>query len=167
MGWNPLQSLKGLESRLIDRAIADEMAHRESGIKRTSEYVGGLYKNDRDRLVQVIADRARDGAGRQIDPAVIRKDLGEMEENDFLGRYTSQMRRGQGGFGSLGLRERMSNQFANNAMIRRGVYPGLAAGGAVAGGVAMTEGAQQLLALMDFMQQGQSQVQRAEESPLA
>lgn len=167
MGWNPLQSLKGLESRLIDRAIADEIAHRESGIKRTSEYVGGLYKNDRDRLVQVIADRARDGAGRQIDPAVIRKELGEMEENDFLDRYTSQMRRGQGGFGSLGLRERMSNQFANNAIIRRGVYPTLTVGGAVAGGVAMTEGAQQLLALMSELQSQKEQAERLQESPLA
>jgi hypothetical protein len=37
----------------------------------------------------------------------------------------------------------------------------------VAGGAAMTEGAQQLMALMGFMQQGQQQVQRTEESPLA
>jgi len=167
MGMNPLKWLGGIEQKMIDKAIADEIAHRTSGVARQADYVGKLYKNNPDEMIRVIADRARDGSGKQIEMGAIRKDFSEMGESDFVARYSSQMKRGMGGHGSLGPRERLSHQFANNALVRRGAYPALAAGGAVAGGAAMTEGAQQLMALMGFMQQGQQQVQRTEESPLA
>lgn len=164
---NPLAWLGGIEKKLVNKAVADEIAHRTSGMARQSDYAGKLYKNNPDEMIKMVADRARDGSGKQIDAEAIRKDFGEMGESDFLARYSPQMKRGMGGFGSLGPRERLSHQFATNAFVRRGAYPALAAGGAVAGGAALTEGAQQLMALMSFMQQGQDQVQRTEESPLA
>ena len=51
--------------------------------------------------------------------------------------------------------------------VRRGVLPAAVAGGGIMGGALVTEGAQQLMALMGFMQQGAEQQERAEQSPLA
>lgn len=157
---------RGYEQGLIERAIKNEASQRQAGTARQGEYLTRLLGNDPERALKIVHQRAVDGAGNRIDEAVIRRDMGEMGGSDFVGKYSGQMKRGVGGFGSLGPMERMSHQFATNAAIRRGVYPTLAVGGAIAGGAAMTEGAQQLMALMGFLQEGQAQAQRTEESPL-
>lgn len=165
MGWNPLtslgQGLGKLEQGLVDRAIENESAARRSGTARQAKYVKNLYRNNPEELIKVVADRTG------LDAAAIRGDREAMDQRQFVMNYAPQMKRGIGGFGSLGPAERQAHHFANNKVIRRGVYPTLATGGTVAAGAGLTEGAQQLMALMSFMQQGQDQVQRTEESPLA
>ena len=165
MGWNPLtsvgQRLGKWEQGMVDQAVENEIAARRSGTARQAKLVKNLYRNKPKELIDAVAD------GTGLDAAVIRGDHAAMSPREFVMNYAPQMKRGVYGLGSVGPAERQAHHFANSKVIRRGVYPTLAAGGAVAGGVAMTEGAQQLMALMGFMQQGQQQVQRTEESPLA
>ena len=79
--------------------------------------------------------------------------------------FARQMNRGPLG-GQYGLVEGAA-QFANRQGVRRGGLAAAGVGATVGSGILLTEGAQQLMTLMDFLRHGQEVEQRAEESPLA
>jgi len=85
----------------------------------------------------------------------------------YIRSIRGQMNRGPAAIGQMGVREGLNHAIANNAVVRRGVLPVAVGGGGLMAGAAVTTGAQNLMALMQFMQGGQEQQARVEQSPLA
>jgi hypothetical protein len=67
----------------------------------------------------------------------------------------------------MGFGEAVYRGIAENKYIRRGLLPTAIGGGGLLAGAAVTTGAQNLMALMQYMQAGDQQQERVEESPLA
>lgn len=150
--------LRNLDAKVRTQAEANEAVAREAAMRRRRDY---LENSPQQQMVQEVADNMN----RPV--ADVQQQLNSLGRDAFLDQVMPHVNRGRGGIGQRGLREQLSHDMASNRYIRRGVYPALIAGGAVAGGAGLTEGAQQLMALMDFMQQGQETAERVEESPLA
>lgn len=73
-----------------------------------------------------------------------------------------------GGQGArMGFREAVNSGIANNEYVRRGLLPTAIVGGAAFTGAGLTATAQNLVALGDYIRQGQSTQQRTEQSPLS
>jgi hypothetical protein len=81
--------------------------------------------------------------------------------------YGPMLNRGPGGMTQRGFLEAVNQGIAENPYVRRGVLPAAIGGGGLLAGAAVTTGAQNLMALMEFMQGGQAQQERVESSPLA
>jgi hypothetical protein len=124
---------------------------------------------------QQLRDRLRSDAGMSDEGAqsVVDEFMGYKGSMDAQGmqqvarRVAPSLNGGPFQIGKMGLREQISSQAANNRYVRRGAYPALIAGGTVAGGAALTAGAQQLMALMAYMNESEATEQRVEQSPLA
>ena len=170
--------LKGFRDRFVgamqgaDSWVAGEAAKRATAARDT-----GIEKNRNtflhgrpDEMSQVVC---------QLDGLTEEQTRGLLEEMNrnadtnkeyrpgMADMYAPRMNRGPMGIGQMGMTERANNLIANNVYVRRGVLPAAVAGGGIMGGALVTEGAQQLMALMGFMQQGAEQQERAERSPLA
>lgn len=152
------RQLKDLDEGVRTRAEADVAVAQEAAMRRRRDYL-------ENSAPDVVAREVASSMNRPV--ADVQQELNSLGRDAFLDQVMPHVNRGRGGFGKRGLREQLSHDMASNRYVRRGAYPALIAGGAVAGGAGLTEGAQQLMALMDFMQQGQETVQRVEESPLA
>ena len=155
--------LRQLDSRVASDALARETAARDAGIRKqragimfgspseVARTIGGQQGWTEQRVAGV--EQGINQGGRQY-----RRTLAD--------EFAPQMNRGPMGIGQMGMTERANNLIANNVYVRRGALPAAVAGGGVLAGAALTEGAQQLMALMGFMQQGAEQEQRAQTSPL-
>lgn len=89
--------------------------------------------------------------------------LSEAQRRAMADQHAAGMPRGFGGMAPVGPREAIAQKIHDSAAFRRYGFP-LATIGIGAG---VTAGAQQLLDLMGFMQEGQQTQQRAAESPIA
>lgn len=159
-----------------DRAVAlaarkRERQGRSAGVSRAREEMGGMSD-------QGLADWIGSSSGmNEADKEALLARIGSGADakQGVIDEYASRVKRGGVFMGPAQMRvplqrgpmEGINHLIASNKVVRRGVLPAAISGGAVAGGAAMTAGAQQLSALMEFMRQGQQQVQRTEESPLA
>lgn len=159
-----------------DQWVANEAATRQAGYMQAAN-----ARNAERVLREPAADLAASiGSARQLDDAAtaaLQRRLAQATAYDELARQTGsvaangraslidelvpQMNRGR--FGERGFREALNEGIATNAYVRRGVLPASIVGG----GALLTEGAQQLLALMGFMQQGAQTEERADNSYLA
>jgi molybdenum-dependent DNA-binding transcriptional regulator ModE len=150
-----------------DEWIAGEAAKRaavaqEVGVERNRQAV---LNGRADELVKrmanerLLTDEQMKSFSQRLDNPAKRAALAD--------HYAPRMRRGPGEMTQQGVLESVNRGIAENAVVRRGVLPAAVAGGGIMGGALVTEGAQQLMALMGFMQQGAQQQERAEQSPLA
>ena len=174
MGQRMLDPLRWLDRGVRDVAGNQEAIAREAKQRMNREMVtrGG---NEREVGERIIRGGAATVGGRTV-PLSLDSDPKAREA--FLGRlalhlktdqgrqwvadtYGPNMARGPGGFTGRGAMEAVHGTMANNAYVRRGVL----GAGAVMGGVGMTAGAQQLMALMQYMQSGQ-QNEASREQPL-
>lgn len=166
------QFVKRVDEGFANRAIAGEAAARSAGLRRNREALGVM---DESQLMKRLTSEARmsDVDARTAAQGFIRSRNAAPSgagTNVLADQLASQLNRGFGSnggrIGRMGLMERLSHQAATNRYVRRVAYPALAAGGTVAGGAALTAGAQQLMALMGYMNESQQTAQRTEESPL-
>lgn len=155
-------AMQGADDWIAGEAVKRATAAQEAGVARNRQ---AFLDGSPDELVQRIAserqmtDRQRGTFARQ---------LGDLNKRAGLAdRYAPEMYRGPGEMTQQGIMEMINRGIAENPMVRRGVLPTAVAGGGIMGGALVTEGAQQLMALMGFMQQGAEQQERAEQSPLA
>ena len=154
------RGLSGLEDRAREANIGatarrlssmDPAAAAEMVVDRTPSYVRAVHDAPEGRR-KVIRDAQIQGAMSNLQGG------GELE-------MARRLNRGPLG-GQHGLVEGAA-QFANRQGVRRGGLAAAGVGATVGSGILLTEGAQQLMTLMDFLRHGQEVEQRAEESPLA
>lgn len=160
--WDRLKTaLQTLDSEVASRAARSERRARTRGVRRNADWMSS-------RPAQSVAEQlSTQGVITDADMKQVVADLGNpATQADTVRRYRRSMNRGPWGKGKMGVIEGANHLIANEAWARRGALPAAVAGGAVAGGAALTEGAQQLMALMGFMQQGREQQERTAESPL-
>jgi hypothetical protein len=81
--------------------------------------------------------------------------------------YGPMLNRGPGGLTQRGVMEAINQEIAENKYARRIGLPAAIAAGGVGAGVAVTPAAQGLINLMQYMQAGDQQQERVEQSPLA
>lgn len=158
-----------VDQRLVRDAIDRETKARDAGIERNrntfmfgkpsemAQVVGGLDNLDEAQTSALQLKMERQVAGNNA----------QLYRQGMADQYAPRMNRGLGGLTQMSIAEKANNLIANNAYVRRGALPAAVAGGGLLAGAALTEGAQQLMALMGFIQQGQQQEQRTEQSPLA
>lgn len=173
MNWL-LDPIRSLDQRVVQHSLAQEALAREVGQRRNADLVNS-GRNDREvaeRIVKGGAYRDPDGAvnylgletgkDRQDFSAYLQDLMSGGGRQQVVDLYGQDMARGPGGMSGRGVMERLHGTMASNPYVRRGVI----GGGGVMAGAGMTAGAQQLLALIEYMQQGQQTAQRAEQSPL-
>jgi hypothetical protein len=151
---------RGADDAVKSQAAGRMARGRAAGIKTNRGLVYG--DTDRDMVISRIMGGMR--PPEKSMEAAIRDQLGSPEGRARVARqYAPNMSRGPGGYTDRGLMELVNEGIAENAYVRRGVLPTAVVGG----GALMTAGAQQLLALMGFMQEGSQTGERKENSPLA
>lgn len=174
MGQRMLDPLRWLDRGVRDFSGNQEAIAREAKQRMNREMVmrGGNEREVGERIIRGGGATA----GNQTIPLSFDRDPKLREA--FLGRlaqdlqseagrkmvadtYGPNMARGPGGFTRRGVMEAVHGTMASNAYARRGVL----GAGAVMGGVGMTAGAQQLMALMQYMQSGQEN-EASREQPL-
>lgn len=160
----------------IDQAIADAAAKRADGYARAGQLrnvrlirSAGASDNARaeaiDRIMRTASMRAMSADEQaKIRPHVEQSLQTRTGRNEAAStpELIAEMNRGLGGYMHRGPLEAIEGLTATNPTVRR---TGLVSAG-LGAGAAMTAGAQQLLALMGFMQEGQQTQARAEESPM-
>jgi hypothetical protein len=174
MGQRVLDPLRWLDRGVKDFSGSREAIAREVQQRANQETVmkGGNEREVGERIIRGGAATV----GTQTIPLSFDRDAKLREA--FIGRlaqdlqtepgrkmvadtYGPNMARGPGGLMRKGIMESVHGAMASNAYVRRGVL----GGGAVMGGVGMTAGAQQLMALMQYMQSGQEN-EASREQPL-
>ena len=135
--------ITGWEQRLINDPAVDTVNAIRGHLKLDDE-AAALVASE---LARIDSAKAAGGAGRE----------------SFAQQYAPQMNRGPFGMTRRGTMEAVNEGIATNAYVRRGALPVAIVGG----GALLTEGAQQLLALMGFIKEGNETAARANESPLA
>lgn len=158
-----------------DRAVAlaarkRERQGRSAGVSRAREEMGGM--GDQDLSDWIAKSAGMNEADKEA--LLTRIGSGEDAKQGAIDEYARRVNRGGVFMGPVQTRvplqrgpmEGMNRLIASNKVVRRGALPAAITGGALAGGAALTEWGQQLAALTAYMQQGQDQVQRTEESPL-
>lgn len=150
-------------TRGIDRNKQSIMDGRPEELANTIAGQMGYESSARDELLQRLG-----GATTKRKRQSIANEFGPQ-----MNRGSAQLGWGResladGGQGALmGFREAVNRGIADNAYVRRGLLPTAIVGGALMSGAAVTTAAQNLMALSDYMRQGQSTQQRTEQSPLA
>lgn len=163
---------RGVDQWVQDKATADMYAARAAGAERNRAMIlSDAAGNYRDEVIQRIKNGMSAEKYAPPDEATLQQIRQDLTTDDgrrmIADRYGYMMRRGPGGHTGRGIRERISQEIAQNPYVRRGAMPAAVGTGTVMGGMALTEGAQQLLALMEYMNQGQQTAERVESSPLA
>ena len=152
-----------LDTGVQDAALRSERIARLRKTRENAQWV-------RQRAPDVVARELRD-QGIVTDDAGMANaaaQLGQDSTRDaYIRSIRGRMNRGPFMKGQMGVREGLNHAIANNAVVRRGVLPVAVGGGGLMAGAALTTGAQNLMALMDFMQGSQEQQARVEQSPLA
>lgn len=156
-----MAGFRGLD-RWLQRTAAGTARNAEArGVARNEDWIKARPEGAvADQLISqgVIPESQRAQVmGRMVDDA---------GREAVAQEYGRRMNRGPAGMGRYGVREGLNRAIATNAVVRREVLPTAVVGGSVMAGAALTEGAQQLMALMGFIEQGRQQEARAEQSPL-
>lgn len=148
-----------------DRAIAAEAAARQVGAKRNRAPF--MFERPAD-LAQRIGSKENWSQAQTQTFQNSFQGMSPRDERQFRRQLADQhapQNRGPLGM-EMGPNEWVNHQIANKAYVRNGILPGAIAGGGIMAGAALTEGAQQLMALMGFIEQGRQQEARVEQSPL-
>jgi hypothetical protein len=155
------------QARRLDTGVQDAALRSEriARIRKTRENAQWARQTAPDAVARELRDQGIIDDAGMVD-AVDRLKQDSTREA-YIRSIRGQMNRGPFMKGEMGVREGLNHAIANNAVVRRGVLPVAVGGGGLMAGAAVTTGAQNLMALMDFMQSGQEQQARVEQSPLA
>lgn len=154
-------AMQGADSAIAAQAAQRQALNMQAGVGRNREaFMNGTPEELAQRIgsEKGMSDPQREALRRRLEITTDRTKLAD--------RYSPGMNRGPFEMGQQGIMEMINQGIAQNPVVRRGVLPTAVAGGGIMGGALVTEGAQQLMALMGFMQQGAEQQERAEQSPL-
>lgn len=160
-----LDWMRGLDRSVQLRARQSERGFRQARTRDRAEWMRQRAATD----PAIVADQmVTQKVIPEADKPSAMQALGDQALRDaYIQRHAGRMNRGPGMIGQRGIRESANRLIATNAVVRRGVLPVAAAGGGVMAGAAVTTAAQELMALMGFMEQGMAQQERVEQSPLA
>lgn len=160
--WNSFTTKATQADEAVKRHfLRKSMADRRAGIARVES---NLANGRPDVMGKEIATQFKlDDAQRD---AVIARLKDPAQSAGVAAEYAHRMNRGMNHVGRRGPMESVHRGIAGNAVLRRGVLPAAIGGGGLLAGAAVTTGAQNLMALMEFMQGGQAQQERVENSPL-
>ena len=167
---NPGQVFSAADQAIANQAAARVMANSRSGQARNMRFLGSQPADTVAR--RLINDgvslpgpfgMAASGASPEQDLAAL---IGAEGNRRALQRsgVAEQMKRGM--FGNQGFMEAVNAGIATNPYVRRVALPTAVVGGGALAGVAMTEAAQQLLGVMDYLRAGDESEQRTAQSPL-
>jgi hypothetical protein len=133
----------------------------EAGIGRNREYIRTQAP---ETAAARISSEAHRGFAQGSLEQLLRGNRGRIEE--ISSYYAPQMRRGPAQMSQMGVMEAINTGIATNPYVRRVALPTAVVGGGTLAGVAMTEAAQQLLGVMDYLRAGDESEQRTAQSPL-
>jgi hypothetical protein len=157
--------LKGIDQSVQLQARRSERGYRQAGIRRAADWMSERAPSNPAAVAEQMVTQ---GAIPDAERPAAEQALGDQALRDaYIQRHAAKMNRGRGMITKRGLREGLNHQIATNAVVRRGVLPVAVGGGGVLAGAAVTTAAQDLMALMGFMEQGMAQQERVEQSPLA
>jgi hypothetical protein len=162
-----VQGIQALDQGVQVSARRGQRSALNAGIGRGREY---LMTRPTETVVNRIGgDLGLDEAAKDA----LRTRLQDpWERSAVANEYARRLKRGpfgpvMDGMTQMGFVEAMNRGIAENKYIRRGLLPTAIGGGGLLAGAAVTTGAQNLMALMQYMQAGDQQQERVEESPLA
>jgi hypothetical protein len=171
VNWNPLKAVQGAASSL-DQAVRDQAARRalqntQAGDRRNRSF---LYSQQPDAVAARLINDGAIPQGHAM-AGMAESDLARALANRRARRAVADevvpgMNRGPAAMTQMGVMEAINTGIATNPYVRRGVLPAAIGGGGLLAGAAITPAAQQLMALMGFMQQGQQAAEARDESPL-
>jgi hypothetical protein len=148
------------------RAIQTAKSARKAGIDQNAEWMTRTAASNPQAVADQMGTQGaipntpeqRKAAKRTLSDQALR--------DEYIRRHAPGMNRGPMNIGQMGPLEAANSLIATNKVVRRGVLPVAVAGGGVMAGAAVTAGAQNLMALMGFMNAGKEQQERVEQSPL-
>jgi hypothetical protein len=162
-----VQGIQALDQGVQVSARRGQRSALNAGIGRGREY---LMTRPTETVVNRIGgDLGLDEAAKDA----LRTRLQDPNERSAVANeYARRLKRGPfgpvlDGGTQMGFMEAVNQGIAENKYIRRGLLPTAIGGGGLLAGAAVTAGAQNLMALMEYMQAGDQQQERVEESPLA
>lgn len=157
-----IQGAQGLDRGIQVSARRGQRSALNTGIGRSREYL-------MTRPIETVVDRIGNDLG--LDEAAkggLRTRLQDPNERSAVANeYARRLKRGPWDLTNRGFAEAVNQGIAENKYIRRGLLPTAIGGGGLLAGAAVTAGAQNLMALMQYMQAGDQQQERVEQSPLA
>jgi hypothetical protein len=161
-----VQGIQGLDQGVQVSARRGQRSALNAGIGRSREY---LMTRPTETVVNRIGgDLGLDEVARDA----LRTRLRDPQERSAVANeYARRLKRGPfgpvlDGATQMGFMEAVNRGIAENKYIRRGLLPAAISGGGLMAGAGVTAGAQGLMALMEYMQAGDQQQERVEESPL-
>lgn len=162
-----IQGAQGLDRGIQVSARRGQRSALNAGIGRSRDYL-------MTRPIETVVDRIGNDLGLdETAKSGLRTRLQDPNERSAVANeYARRLKRGpfppvlEGGT-QMGFGEAMYQGIAENKYIRRGLLPTAIGGGGLLAGAAVTAGAQNLMALMQYMQAGDQQQERVEQSPLA
>lgn len=176
--WNSFKSgARSADDWVKGEARKRQMAAMQAGIDRNRDYV--MTQDPTKVADRLMSELGKDMTWRDQMVKNLQKQAGRQQAvTDYVDVMSRGPFQGRGGFGlqmggplgKRGFQELLNAGIATDrfgAVVRRGALPTAIGGGAVAAGAGITAGAQQLMALMEFMNTGEQQQARVEQSPLA
>lgn len=162
-----MSAARGADQWVAAEAAKRAAAAKDVGVARMRDYV-------MNKPPETVANRLQSelGKGDKWRASVLGRLRNEMKRPGVAASFAPQMKRGpfgpvMDGMTQMGFVEAMNRGIAENKYIRRGLLPTAIGGGGLLAGAAVTAGAQNLMALMQYMQAGDQQQERVEQSPLA
>lgn len=157
------QKFKELDAWVQSEAARRMEANRAAGIARNVKFVEGDTDGKfREQVIERITKGFRP-PGSDAEQAIRARLASQRGRATVAKQYAPDMRRGLGGLTGRGAMEMINQGIAENALVRRGVLPAAVMGGGVLGAAGMTAGAQQLMALMSYLQGSQDTEARTEQ----
>jgi len=153
---------QGVDSWIATEAARRTAGNRSAGIANQRQYLETTPAES--AASRVASQLGRDESWRR---GLVQKMSDPGKRAAIAESYAPQMNRGPMQLTRQGVMEAINQGIAENALVRRGALPAAIGGGGLLAGAAVTTGAQNLMALMQFMQGGDQQQQRVEQSPLA
>jgi len=157
-----MNAAQGADSWVAAEAAKRAAGAKAAGVERQRDYVMNMAP-------ETVATRLQSELGKSDKwrASVLGRLRNDAKRPGVAASYGDQLNRGPMQLTQRGVMEAINQGIAENPLVRRGVLPAAIGGGGVMAGAVVTAGAQNLLALMQFMQGGQQQQERVEQSPLA
>jgi len=154
-------------ARAADGYVRDEAARRAAADKAAGMAVNQDYMMSKP--AETVAGRVASqfGKGEKWRDQMARNLSDPGRRSKIATALSPQLNRGPLQVGERGFWEGVNQGIAENKYIRRGLLPAAVGGGGLMAGAAVTTGAQNLINLMQYMQAGDQQQERVEQSPLA
>jgi|LakMenEpi03Aug12_release.lakeMendotaPanAssembly.Ray.scaffolds.fasta_scaffold162321_4 hypothetical protein len=159
---NFMSAARGGEQWVAAEAAKRAAADKAAGMAASQEYM-------MSRPAETVAGRVASqfGKGEKWRDQMVRNLSDPGRRSRIAAALAPQLNRGPFQLTKRGFGEAMNQGIAENKYIRRGLLPTAIGGGGLMAGAAVTTGAQNLMALMQYMQAGDQQQERVEQSPLA